>query len=77
MKKKILALREGKIKMGLNLYNGPKELQNKLLPNQYLLYWIVADKKVVYIDKDNILTGAMSEKVFDTIDELNEHGNIE
>lgn len=76
MKKKILELRKGKRKMGINLWESYEGMQKKLTAKQYLLFWRVDAMQCVYIDKDNILTGDMSEKVFDTIDVVNQYGTI-
>ena len=76
MKKKILALKKGKRKMSVNIWQTWVEMQNKLKGNEYILFWNVAGKEVWYIDKGNMLTGSMTEKVFDTIDKGKIYGTI-
>ena len=76
MKNKILALKKNKRRMFLNIWQTWDGMQNKLKENEYILFWRVADKEVWYIDKQNLLTGAMTEKVFDTIDKGKIYGTI-
>jgi hypothetical protein len=68
MKKKILELRKGKKRLSTNTWESYAGMQSKLTDKQYLLMWRVDAKQVIYIDKNNIVTGQMSERVFDTID---------
>jgi len=68
MKNKILELRKGKKRISTNVWESYSGMQSKLTDKQYLLMWLVDAKECIYIDKGNILTGAMSEKTFDTID---------
>lgn len=75
-KQQILELRKGKRKLSVNSYDTADAMQKKLQPNEYLLFWRVAAEMVVYIDSENIITGPMTERVFDTIDTVKSYGTI-
>ncbi len=76
MKKKILKLRVGKRRLHANSYDTFEAMKGKLTDKQYILYWRVDAQECVYIDSKNILTGQMSEKVFDTIDKTTIYGTV-
>lgn len=76
MKSKILTLRKGKKRVGTTLYDDNIKMQNNLTNKQYILYWRVDAQQCVYIDKDNILVGQMTEKQFDSIDSPKIYGTV-